>query len=299
MATKRRSRKAPKVSVITSTYREVAGGEAEDGRDSMLARAIDSVRGQTFTDWELWVVADCPPPEDLHKIERLLASYAEPRIHLAVTAQRGDVAAAGAAAKQVGAERARGACLAYLDADNEYLPDHLERSMALFDQEAGLDLVYCDTRVRLRGHQPNEFLRAVWPFYALAGPWMGEPFEWRKPEWNEQSRRRQERFNFIDSSDAVMTRAAYEAAGGLPELPNYDWHLWLAFLRAGRTRFRHADHLGLTYWTSSLDHHRRHYMASQMSAVDLPPGLPLDLNTMDRMLNFNRERFYEARHSDA
>lgn len=296
MARKTRTTKQPKVSVITSTYREVADGEMENGRDSMLARTVDSVRAQTLADWELWVVADCPPPEDLRKIEQLLASYEDDRIHLDVTAQRGDLAAAGAAAKILGAGRARSAMLAYLDADNEYLPDHLAQSLALFAQEPDLDVVYCDTHVRLRNHQPNDFLRSVWPFYPLVGPWMGEPFEWRKPEWNEQGRRRQERFNFIDSSDAVMARRAYEEAGGLPELPNYDWQLWRGFLRSGHTRFRHAGHWGVIYWTSSLDHHRRHYMASQISAIDLPPGLPLDLNTMDQLLNFNREGFYVDRH---
>src|SRR5690606_29351956 len=86
MAKKTRTTGQPKVSVITSTYREVADGEMENGRDSMLARAVDSVRAQTLVDWELWVVADCPPPEDLHKIEQLLASYEDDRIHLAVTA---------------------------------------------------------------------------------------------------------------------------------------------------------------------------------------------------------------------
>ena len=299
MPTKSRKQHIPRVSVITSTYREVADGVQENGRDSMLARAIDSVRGQTFADWDLWIAADCPPEADVRKIERLLASYGDDRLHLVVAEQRSKPVASGAAPKQLGGVHARGEYLAYLDADNQYTREHLAVAMAAFDCAPELDLVYCDTDVRLAGHHPNDFLKAVWPLYPVVGPLLGEPFIWRKPEWDERSRRRQERFNFIDSSEIVMSRTAYDAAGGMRELPNNDWELSNAMMRAGHASFRHLQHVGLIYWTSSLDHHRRHYIASRVSALDIPSALPIDLNGMEQMLNFDLERYYADRHHNA
>lgn len=112
----------PRVSVITATY----------NRSRVLRHAIASVIAQRFTDWELLVIGDACTDDT----EDVVAAFRDPRIRFHqlprnVGEQSGP--------NNEGASRARGELLAYLNHDDLWLPDHLERLVpALARSGAGL-----------------------------------------------------------------------------------------------------------------------------------------------------------------
>jgi len=241
--------KAPLVSIVTSTYNEVS--------DGTLRRAIHSVRAQTYSNWELTIVADCSPPPVSHQIEELLAQFGDKRIHYHNLPEKSDVAYPGLEPKKQGVARSSGELLCFLDADNEFTPDHLKRSVEMLAEDPTLDFVYCDSVVGL--------LRPL--------PLLGRlRFTWKKPEWSEKRKERMRVSNFIDMSEPVMRRAAYEAAGGLQPKMIYaiDWALWRDMIASGRTRFRHSPHIGFHYYTSSLSAHLIYFGLMVAENNDLP-----------------------------
>ena len=98
-----------------------------------LPQAIDSVLTQTYAPLEVIVVDDGSRDDSL----KVLKSYGE-RIHWVTQRNQGV-----AAARNHGARLSQGRYLAFLDADDYWLPTKLERQMERFDQAPELGLVYC------------------------------------------------------------------------------------------------------------------------------------------------------------
>src|SRR6266481_2753275 len=91
-------------------------------RPKLLLRAIDSVLRQTHQEIEVIVVVDRP---DLETVP-VVRAVNDPRVQLIVNAQR--TTAAGA--RNVGVDHAKGEWIAFLDDDDEWLPNKLERQIA-------------------------------------------------------------------------------------------------------------------------------------------------------------------------
>lgn len=102
------------VSIIVPAYRAAA----------YIGRTIESVRAQTYTDWEMLVADDCSP-DDTRQIVREWSGR-DGRIRLIALERNGGPAAARNAAL----ERAQGRWIAFLDSDDLWLPAKLERSLA-------------------------------------------------------------------------------------------------------------------------------------------------------------------------
>ena len=100
------------VSVIVPTY----------NRKETIQAAIASVQRQTFSDWELIVVDDGSTDDTADLIEG-----SDPRLVLIRQENQGVNAARNTAML-----RARGRYIAFLDSDDEWLPHHLELSVAFF-----------------------------------------------------------------------------------------------------------------------------------------------------------------------
>ena len=223
------------VSVIMSTYAEYANGA--------LAKAVYSVLAQTYPNWELIIVGDNTPYSA--EILQWLQTLGDRRIFFKNLPSRAGISSPGTVPKQAGIACASGELLAFLDADNEYFPRHLECSIRAFQRNPQIDLVYGDMVIALETQRGNRRLmrsltRCIW----------------EKPEWSIQCLDRLKCSNFLDMSEPVFTRAAYNGSGGL--LTGHhaaDWKLWLSFINAGYNHFQHSPHLGLCYNTSSLKHH--------------------------------------------
>ena len=117
----------PWVSVIIPTYDRVV----------MLRRAIASVLGQTFRDFELIVVDN----GSRDGTEEMVRNIPDPRVRL-VRRPRPE---GPARARNAGIAVARGEWVAFLDNDDEWLPEKLERQMARIEQESDpkTAIIYC------------------------------------------------------------------------------------------------------------------------------------------------------------
>jgi glycosyltransferase involved in cell wall biosynthesis len=95
-------------SIIMPTY----------NRAHLIGKAIESVLAQTFTGWELIVVDD----GSTDNTRAVVASYNDPRIHYVYQQN-----AERSAARNKGISHARGQYICFLDSDDYYLPDRLEK----------------------------------------------------------------------------------------------------------------------------------------------------------------------------
>ncbi|MEO0071188.1 MAG: glycosyltransferase family 2 protein [candidate division WOR-3 bacterium] len=87
-----------------------------------IKRTLDSVLAQTYQDFEVIVVNDGSTDGS----EKIVAQYADPRIRLINQENKG-----AAVARNRGVAEAKGDLIAFLDADDEWLPHHLETIMRL------------------------------------------------------------------------------------------------------------------------------------------------------------------------
>lgn len=100
----------PQVSIITPVYNAAR----------WLPDTLESVRAQTLADWEHILIDDCSSDESVALIQA--AAAADPRIHL----MRMPRNSGPAAARNFALKTARGRYLAFLDADDLWLPRKLE-----------------------------------------------------------------------------------------------------------------------------------------------------------------------------
>ena len=131
----------PPVSVIMPTYNCAR----------YLPEAIGSVLAQTYRDFEIVVVDD----GSTDNTQEVLAGYGD-RIRAIRQPNQGR-----SAARNTGIMAARGEYIAFLDADDLWLPRKLERQMALFGERPELKWVYSDyCRFGEGGRHPVSVLEA-------------------------------------------------------------------------------------------------------------------------------------------
>ncbi|MHA3771984.1 glycosyltransferase family 2 protein [Verrucomicrobiota bacterium sgz303538] len=104
-------------------------------RAATLPRCINSVLGQTVSDWELIAVDDHSRDDSTKVIE----SFGDPRIKVLRHEQNGGAGVA----RNTGMKAAQGTYIAFLDSDDEWLPAKLERQIAALEQ-TGAGLCLCD-----------------------------------------------------------------------------------------------------------------------------------------------------------
>jgi glycosyltransferase involved in cell wall biosynthesis len=119
------SRRGPRVSVIVPAW----------NASTVLAEALDSVRAQTFRDFEVLVVDDGSTDDTARVAERQAAE--DGRFRLICQGHAGVSVARNAALAE-----ARGEWIAFLDADDVWLPPKLDRQLALAKQDPAADLLF-------------------------------------------------------------------------------------------------------------------------------------------------------------
>nr|MDP9463483.1 glycosyltransferase [Actinomycetota bacterium] len=119
---------------------------------------IDSVRSQTFTDWEWCVVDDCSTRPEVRSV---LASLGrdDARIRVVHRSTNGGIVAASTDALSL----ARGEFVAFLDHDDRLVPTALEKMSSAIDSTVDVDYVYSDeAHVLVDGRESVHFLKPDW-----------------------------------------------------------------------------------------------------------------------------------------
>lgn len=107
------------VSIIVPVYN--AGAFIED--------TIRMVLAQTYTQWELLLVDDCSKDDSRAKIEAFCGR--DERIRLIARARNGGAAEA----RNMGMDNAGGRYIAFLDADDVWLPEKLEKELRFMEEK--------------------------------------------------------------------------------------------------------------------------------------------------------------------
>jgi glycosyltransferase involved in cell wall biosynthesis len=118
----------PRVSVIIPTY----------NRAPLLREAIASVLQQTYNDYEIVVVDD----GSTDNTRRIIEEFSSPRIRYFYQDNQGR-----SRARNLALRMALGEFIAFLDSDDMFMPEKLERQVALFDSRSDFGMLYSSARV--------------------------------------------------------------------------------------------------------------------------------------------------------
>jgi glycosyltransferase involved in cell wall biosynthesis len=116
----------PRVSVIIPNYRSAPH----------ISETLDAVFAQTYKDYEIIVINDGSP--DTALLREVLVPYLDKIIFIDYEKNRG-----AAVARNTGIREARGGLIAFVDADDIWLPEYLQTQLD-FLEENGFDMVYAD-----------------------------------------------------------------------------------------------------------------------------------------------------------
>jgi glycosyltransferase involved in cell wall biosynthesis len=100
-----------------------------------LPIAVESVLAQTFADWELVIIDDGSTDQTPDAVRLFLTDC---RVRYARVDRLGQ-----SRAKNLGIRLARGEFVAFLDADDTWLPTKLEKQLALFAKQPEVGVVFC------------------------------------------------------------------------------------------------------------------------------------------------------------
>ena len=188
----------PLVSVIVATYNMAR----------TLAESLDSVRMQSFDDWEIIVVDDGSTDSTLQVTEQFIRL--EPRCRIIAQDHAGV-----AAARNIGIEAAQGEWLLFLNGDDTIAPAHLEQLLGVAISRPHLGAVHSGW-IRVRGSRDL--------FREEFGPSVGDLFDVlaARPAFALHS-------CLVRRSVTVEAGCFDSALGGWAE----DWDLWQRVARAG------------------------------------------------------------------
>lgn len=177
---------SPVVSVILPTY----------NRAQFLPQAIESIRSQRFTDWELVIVDDGSTDETAELLPRLTADIPQP-VRIIWQENQGAYAA-----RNTGLDHAMGRYIAFFDSDDIWLAHHLRDCVAALDANPDIDWVYgaCQVVVQATAKVLSEST-----FYVDRRP---RPFMRLK-------HRMEGRLQIIDDVDATRCMITYGLYNGL------------------------------------------------------------------------------------
>lgn len=174
-----------KVSVIIPTY----------NRETTIARAIQSVINQTWPNYEIIVVDDCSTDHTREIVEE----FGDDRIRYIYLEQNGGASRA----RNTGIRQARCEYVAFLDSDDEWLPEKLEKQMhVILHAPEQIGLVYC----RMMARQEEECDPIICP-----------PFFMSKDRLEGNLLAELAEQNLIGTPSVLARRKCLEQVGGFDE----------------------------------------------------------------------------------
>ncbi|HYC59575.1 MAG TPA: glycosyltransferase [Thermoanaerobaculia bacterium] len=195
--------------------------------ERFVGDALESVRAQTFTDWECIVVDDGSTDETAKVAERFAAL--DPRIRCIRQPNRGVSAARNAALRAASAELVQ-----FLDADDRLEPWKLDEHVRFLDAHPETAIVFGNV-VYFRTGEPQKALMSQ--YGKLSRPILDD-----RVHGAEQALQKLQHFAFLHIASALTRRADLERAGGFGETIHgaEDYDLWLKCALQG-SRFDHWE----------------------------------------------------------
>jgi glycosyltransferase involved in cell wall biosynthesis len=227
----------PTVSVVVASYNYAR----------YLPQALDSVLAQTRDDWEVLVVDDGSTDNTREVVRPYLADDRFRYLHQDNAGQ--------AAAKNRGATEARGELVAFLDADDVWLPSKLDRQIPLF-ADPGVGVVYAKRLLLDAQGRESPFVHP--PLYR--GEVAGQIFM----------------DNFLCFSSTVVRRGLLELHGGFDESlrVGIDFDLWIRL--SAHCAFDYVDEVLVKYrvgherLSSNLERRLEHAQRIMRANLDRP-----------------------------
>ena len=226
----------PLVSIIIPAYNAA----------SVLPEALSSVQQQIHQDWEA-IVVDDGSGDDTFEIAARFAQN-DPRIRPVQQANGGP-----ASARNRALAGSRGAYVAFLDADDTWMPEKLERQLKLAEQQPDANFIFANYLHwdGTRDLGPRYKHRRHFPSGNIALRLMAE--------------------NLFGTSTVLMKRTLIDSAGPFePSLsPAEDWDLWLRVASQGI----HAAGLWEPVaryrgWPGNLSHDTRKMAAASVRVIE-------------------------------
>lgn len=187
----------PLVSIIIPAY----------NAERYIARAIKSALNQTWRDIEVIVVDD----GSTDRTAEIVRSFKDPRVRY-IYQQNQNVGSA----RNHGIKESKGKYITFLDADDEYLPEKVEKQVEFLEQNPKYQVVYCDT-IQFYSDNPDKL------FIKKGEHPSGDIFEALLHS------------SVINPNTVMMAKELLVKVGMFDERPNFpeDWELWLRIARAG------------------------------------------------------------------
>lgn len=207
----------PMISVVIPVYNRIAE----------LQRALDSLVGQTYRDFEVRVCDDGSTVDIGSAVDPYFQSL---NIHY----QRIENSGGPARPRNTAAGEAKGAWIALLDSDDWWDPNYLERMSQQMSDAS--DVIYCQLRVE---HAPGA--QSQGEQRKVVGDSSGEDI----------LRDMVVRGNPLANSATIVRKTVFEGAGGFCEdralSAMEDFDLWLRLAQSG-ARFKFVDEVLGNYW---------------------------------------------------
>ncbi|MEQ9620237.1 MAG: glycosyltransferase [Deltaproteobacteria bacterium] len=214
----------PKVSVIIPTY----------NRAEYLKQAIASALGQTFEDFELLIVDDCSSDNT----SRIIENCTDTRIRYIRNNENKGISAV----RNIGINNSRGEYIAFLDDDDEWFSDKLEKQVSMLEPSS-----------------PK--LGAIYTGVVSVNMANNKVVKLRIPQYRGNILKKMLLQNFIPTPSIVLKKACFEKVGLFDERVPYgeDHDMWI----------RVAEKFEFDYVEDLLVKHRVHEnsISSNISAV--------------------------------
>ena len=173
--------------------------------EKTLAQAVNSVLAQTWKNFELIIINDCSCDGTAALAQRF--AQQDHRVHLISNSQN----SGASRTRHNGVLQARGRWLAFLDSDDAWAPDKLEKQVAL-QQQTGADLIFTG----------SAFM-----------DYQSEPKDWILHVPQTIGYRRLLKQNLISNSSVLVRKDRYLDCEYLGEGLHEDFVCWLRMLRSG------------------------------------------------------------------
>lgn len=117
---------SPLVSVIIPTY----------NREKTILRAIESVKNQTYTNWEIIIIDD----KSTDNTEKIIKN----QINKSIRYYKNDKNLGGSVSRNIGAKYANGDFFAFLDSDDEWYEFKLKMQVDMFKSNNNIDMIFTE-----------------------------------------------------------------------------------------------------------------------------------------------------------